>query len=65
MYCRNYSGTSSRVLCREVYYPMSLFGRAIGGFTVQSFCTFCFLSKESLHPTLKKIHSMLMKCLHI
>ena len=27
MYCRNYTGTVSRVLCREVYYTVSLFGR--------------------------------------
>ena len=27
MYCRNYTGTVSRVLCREVYYTESLFGR--------------------------------------
>ena len=26
MYCRNYAGTVSRVLCREVYYTVSLFG---------------------------------------
>ena len=34
MYCRNYAGTVSRVLCREVYYTVSLSGRfTIGGFT--------------------------------
>ena len=27
MYCRKYTGTSSHVLCREVYYTVSLFGR--------------------------------------
>ena len=27
MYCRNYTGTVSRVLCREVYSTVSLFGR--------------------------------------
>ena len=27
MYCRNYTGTVSHVLCREVYYTVSLFGR--------------------------------------
>ena len=27
MYCRNYTGTVSFVLCREVYYTVSLFGR--------------------------------------
>ena len=27
MYCRNYAGTVSCVLCREVYYTVSLFGR--------------------------------------
>ena len=27
MYCRNNTGTLSRVLCREVYYAVSLFGR--------------------------------------
>ena len=27
MYCRNYTGTISRVLSKEVYYTVSLFGR--------------------------------------
>ena len=27
MYCRNYAKTTSCVLCREVYYTVSLFGR--------------------------------------
>ena len=27
MYCRNYTGTISHVLCREVCYSVSLFGR--------------------------------------
>ena len=27
MYCRNYTGTISHVLCREVYYTVSSFGR--------------------------------------
>ena len=27
MYCRNYTGTVSRALCREVYCTVSLFGR--------------------------------------
>ena len=27
MYCRNYTGTVSPVLYREVYYTVSLFGR--------------------------------------
>ena len=27
MYCRNYTGTVSPVLCKEVYYTVSLFGR--------------------------------------
>ena len=27
MYCRNYTGTASLVLCREVYYTVSSFGR--------------------------------------
>ena len=27
MYCRNYTVTVSRVLCREVYYTVSFFGR--------------------------------------
>jgi hypothetical protein len=27
MYCWNYTGTISCVLCREVYYTVSLFGR--------------------------------------
>ena len=27
MYSRNYTGTSSHVLCREVYYTVFLFGR--------------------------------------
>ena len=27
MYCRNYTETVSHVLCREVYYTVSLFGR--------------------------------------
>ena len=27
MYCRNYIGTRSHVLCREVYYILFLFGR--------------------------------------
>ena len=27
MYCRNYTGTVSDVLCREVCYTVSLFGR--------------------------------------
>ena len=27
MYCRNYTGTVSRVLCREVYYTVSFLGR--------------------------------------
>ena len=29
MYCRNYAGTVNRVLCREVCYTVSLFGRAL------------------------------------
>ena len=28
MHCRNYTGTISCVLCREVYYTVPLFGRA-------------------------------------
>ena len=27
MYCRNYTGTVRLVLCREVYYSVSLFGK--------------------------------------
>ena len=27
MYCRNHTGTVRRVLCREVYFTVSLFGR--------------------------------------
>ena len=27
MYCRNYTGTASCVLCREDYFDVSLFGR--------------------------------------
>ena len=27
MYCRNYTGTISCVLCREVHHTVSLFGR--------------------------------------
>ena len=29
MYCRNYTGTVSRVLCREVYYTVSFVERFI------------------------------------
>ena len=40
MYCRNYTGTISRVLCREVYYfAVSLFGRVhYRRFTVNASC---------------------------
>ena len=38
MYCRNYTGTVSHVLCREVYYTVSLFGEStIGSFTVHAY----------------------------
>ena len=55
MYCRNYTGTISCVLCREVIILCPYLGESIiAGFTVHRYCISCFLSKESLHPTLKK-----------
>ena len=42
MYCRNYTGTVSRVLCREVYYTVSSSGRVhYQRFTV---CLHCHVS---------------------
>ena len=34
MYCRNYTGTLSHVLCREVYCTVFIFGSSIGGSSV-------------------------------
>ena len=63
MYCRNYTGTVSRVLYREVCYTVSLFGR----FHYQRF-TVCLLpirvSVTCIHTVLlcAYVHTVLLMC---